>query len=235
MLNNVWLAFGITFILALAWLRLNDFFAHKGWVSGRLSRKIIHIGTGPIFVLCWLLFPDLQWSRYLAATIPLAITIQFFLVGTGIVKDQAAVDAMTRAGDRREIIYGPLFYGIVFVGLTIIYWKDSLIGIVALMLLCGGDGLADVLGSRISSGRLPWSGRKSIIGTISMFLGGWIMAILVGYVFIQSGTIPGEFSNVVIPITMIAAAGALVESLPLKDWDNITVPMAAVILGHFLF
>ena len=40
-------------------------------------------------------------------------------------KDDAAVQAMTRRGNPREILRGPLFYGIMFVVLTIVYWKDS--------------------------------------------------------------------------------------------------------------
>jgi len=155
MLNNIWIAFGVTFAAALIWLRVNDFLAHRGFISGPLSRKLIHMGTGPIFVLCWLLFPDTLTSRFLAALIPLAITAQFALVGLGVVKDQAAVDAMSRTGQREEILRGPLFYGIVFVVLTLVYWRDSLIGIVALMLLCGGDGLADIVGKRIKSAAIP--------------------------------------------------------------------------------
>ena len=104
----------ITFALALIWLRINDFAAHRGWISGSLSRKIIHIGTGPIFVLCWLLFPPDPIARYLAALVPLAITIQFVLVGTGVIRDPAAVEAMSRSGERQEILRGPLYYGIVF-------------------------------------------------------------------------------------------------------------------------
>ncbi len=164
----------ISFGLALAWLRLNDFFAHRGWVSSGLSRKIIHIGTGPIFVLTWLFFGDDPAARFLAALIPLAITLQFALVGLGVWRDPSAVAAMSRTGDRREILRGPLFYGIVFVLLTIIYWKDSPIGIVALMLLCGGDGLADVIGKRLGTVRLPWSKNKSWAGTLAMFAGGWL-------------------------------------------------------------
>lgn len=113
------LSFVVTAALALGWLRLNDFLAHKGLVSGRISRKIIHMGTGPIFVLCWLFFPDSELSRYVAALIPLGITIQFALIGLGILSDPASVKAMSRSGDRREILRGPLFYGIVFVILTI--------------------------------------------------------------------------------------------------------------------
>ena len=57
MLPNIWLALLVTFALSLFWLRLMDFAALRGWISSALSRKIIHIGTGPLFVLCWLLFP----------------------------------------------------------------------------------------------------------------------------------------------------------------------------------
>ena len=96
-------------------------------------------------------------SRWLAALVPLLITVQFFLVGTGILKDAAAVEAMSRTGDRREILRGPLYYGIAFVVLTLVYWRDSPLGIVALMVLCGGDGLADVIGKRLGKARLPWS------------------------------------------------------------------------------
>ena len=92
----------LTLTAALAWLRINDFAAHKGWIESKLSRKIIHIGTGPIFVVCWLLFPNTPSSKYFAAVIPLLITFQFALVGLGIIKDEAAVQAMSRSGDRRE-------------------------------------------------------------------------------------------------------------------------------------
>ena len=81
MLHNNFIATVITFLLALAWLRLMDFFAHRGWIESKLSRKIIHIGTGPIFVLCWLLFDQQYSARFLAALVPFATTIQFALVG----------------------------------------------------------------------------------------------------------------------------------------------------------
>jgi dolichol kinase len=36
-------------------------------------------------------------------------------------------------------------------------------------------------------------------------------------------------------VTVIALAGMLVESLPLKDVDNITVTLVAVALGYLFF
>jgi phytol kinase len=234
MLGNNWLALLITLILALGWLRLNDYFAHRGWISSELSRKIIHIGTGPIFVLCWLLFDNNYSARYLAAFIPLGITAQFFLVGLGILKDQSSVDAMSRTGDRREILRGPLFYGIVFVVLTIGFWKDNPIGIVALMLLCGGDGLADILGKKIPGKKLFWSPRKSWVGSLGMFVGGWVLSAGILLIFLAAGVFVGPLDKYLIAVTIISLVGTIVESLHFRDIDNITVPVVAVILGYFL-
>src|SRR5512134_2323376 len=176
---NPYLATLFTFTIAVFFLRLMDFLAQRGLVESGLSRKLIHIGTGPIFVLCWLMYPDVSISRWLAALVPLVITAQFALVGTGIIKDEAAVKAMSRTGDRREILRGPLFYGLVFVAVTLIYWKDSLIGIPALMMMCGGDGIADIVGRNITSPKLPWSPEKSFAGSISVFVGGWLLTIFI--------------------------------------------------------
>ena len=225
----------ITFAIALGFLRLMDFFAHRGWIEARLSRKLIHIGTGPIFVLCWLLFPGDPASRWLAALVPFMIVLQFALVGLGIVKDDAAVQAMSRTGDRREILRGPLYYGIVFVLLTLIYWKDSPIGMTALMLMCGGDGLADIVGRRVVSPSIPWSRQKSVAGSVSVFLGGWLITALILFIYVSAGIFTKSLGSYLLPITIVAFVGALVESLPFKDVDNITVTLAAVIAGIFVF
>jgi len=235
MLNNNLLALIITFLTALIWLRLNDFIAQRGWVNSHLSRKIIHMGTGPIFVLCWSFFTESPGARWLAALVPLAITIQFALVGLGVIRDKAAVQAMSRTGDRREILRGPLLYGIVFVLLTLLYWRNSPIGIVALMLMCGGDGLADILGRRFNKAHLAWNAKKTWVGSLGMLVGGWIFACAIMAAYISFGYFPGPFISYLPALSIIAAGGALVESLPLQDIDNITVTLTAIALGHLLF
>lgn len=234
MLTNNFVALLITFVAAIAWLRINDFAAHRGWISSQLSRKIIHIGTGPIYVLCWLLFTDADSARFLAALVPGLISIQFLLVGLGVIKDEAAVQAMSRTGNPREILRGPLFYGLIFVVLTIVYWKDSPIGMIALMLMCGGDGMADVIGRRYGNKKLPWAPEKSWLGSLGMFLGGWILAIGILGVYIFSGVFAGPLSSYIPTLTLIALAGTAVESFPIKDIDNITITLTAVFLGHIL-
>ncbi|MCC6499819.1 MAG: phosphatidate cytidylyltransferase [Anaerolineales bacterium] len=230
-----YLATLLTFVVAVAFLRLMDFLAQRGVIESRLSRKFIHIGTGPIFVLCWLMFTDVFISRWLAALVPLVITLQFALVGLGIVKDEAAVKAMSRSGDPREILRGPLFYGIVFVAVTLIYWKDSLIGIPALMILCGGDGIADIVGRRVKSPKLFWSPEKSVAGSLSVFVGGWALTMLIFAVYVWMGAFSGPVTRFVLPVTWVALGATLVESLPFKDIDNLTIALACAVIGHFVF
>ncbi|MCJ7583340.1 MAG: hypothetical protein MUO30_01020, partial [Anaerolineales bacterium] len=68
-----------------------------------------------------------------------------------------------------------------------------------------------------------------------MYIGGWALAAFILGMFVLAGIFLGPFAGYLIPITLIALAGTLVESLPLKDVDNITVTLAAVALGHLLF
>jgi phytol kinase len=231
------LALFITLVLALAEIRALDFAAHRGWIESRLSRKLIHILTGPLFVLCWLLFPspDLWYYRWLAALVPLLFTAQFALIGLGIVKDEASVKAMSRSGDRREILHGPLYYGIIFVVMTLVFWKDSPIGMIAVMLMCGGDGLADIMGRGLRSPKLPWNKDKSVAGSLGMLLGGWVLTAFILFIFILKGVFAGPFTGYLLPVTYLAVLATLVESLPIKDMDNITVTLAAVALGYLLF
>ena len=235
MLSNHFLALAITLGIAFSWLRINDFSASRRWISNKISRKIIHIGTGPIFILCWMLFPDTDLSPYLAAVVPLIITIQFALVGMGVIQDPTAVKAMSRSGNRQEILRGPLYYGLVFVILTIVYWRNTPIGIIALMTLCGGDGLADVVGKRWGKISLPWSKRKTLLGSLTMFLGSFIFSTIMIWIFITQGYFSTPVNNSILKITLIALTTTLVESLPYNDIDNLTVPATALLIAHLVF
>ena len=234
MFNNYWLALIVTFAVAVLWLRLVEYFAHRKLIPAQISRKIIHIGTGLIFILCWLLFPDKPYSRFLAALVPLIITIQFLLIGSGVIKDQAAVDSMSRTGVRQEILKGPLYYGIVFILVTILFWKDNPIGLISLILLCAGDGLAEIVGIQIDSKRLPWSNRKTVIGSLSMLIASILLGILYLYIFSSVGEFSHDVKYYFPSLVTIAFAGTIIESLTKSDLDNLTVPGIAILLGQIL-
>lgn len=65
--------------------------------------------------------------------------------------------------------------------------------------------------------------------------GGWLLALFVLGICVLTGVFPAPFTAYLLPVTLIAIAGTLVESLPLKDVDNITVTLTAAFLEHILF
>ncbi len=225
----------ITLALALLWLRTMDAIAHQGWLEPKLSRKIIHIGTGPFFVLCWPFFSDDYSARYFAALVPLSITVQFIAIGLGWIQDPAAVKAMTRTGNPKEILRGPLYYGLVFVICTICFWRTSPVGIVALMLMCGGDGLADIVGRRFGVHKLPLNPEKSWAGSAAMWVGSfgfaWAMLVWFGHL----GLLFLPLGATVATVAAIALIATFVEALPLRDIDNLTLTGTAIALGLWWF
>jgi len=228
------LALLITFAVAYAWMRVNEFAAQQGWISSHLSRKMIHTGTGPLYVLTWLLYPTNEAVRWAAMLVPLALTLRIAAVGLGLWKDPATVQAMSRTGQREELLRGPLLYGLVFVALTVLYGRTSPAAVAALMMLCGGDGLADIVGRRWGRMKLPWSRDKSWAGSLAFVLGGGLLTVLVAAVYVGLGAWPGPLAAYLAPAAGVALAAALIESLPWREMDNLVVPLAAWAVARLL-
>lgn len=236
-LSNPWIADTVAAIITLAvavlWLRIIDAFAHRGVLEPRLSRKIIHIGTGPLFVACWPLFSSEPAARWFAAAVPLVISLQFVAVGMGWMRDDAAVQAMTRTGDRREILRGPLYYGIAFVLVTLGWWRHSPVGILALMALCGGDGLADIVGRRFGRVKLPGFREKSWAGSAAMFVGSFVF----GAAFVAWFNSFGAFTPALSVASLLSGSfGAalivtLIEAVSPRDVDNLLIVAVILALG----
>ena len=224
----------LTFAAALLWLRLLDTLARSGIISRHLARKLIHIGAGPIFLLCWLLYSGGPQSRWLAALTPAALTVQFALIGLGALKDEDAVRAMSRSGDRRELLYGPLQYGIIVVLMTLLFWLDSPVGIVVLMILCGGDGFADIIGRRWGQAKLPWNPQKSWAGSAAMLLAGFGFALGFLALFTRLGVFQLSLVAALLPLLLICLTATVVEAVSGQDMDNITITVSALGMAWLL-
>jgi phytol kinase len=123
----------------------------------------------------------------------------------------------------------------MFVLLTLVYWRESPIGIIALMMMCGGDGIADIFGRRIPSPKLPWSKEKSVAGMVSVFVGGWVMSAVILSIYVNAGVFAAPITNYLFPLTVISVVGAAVESLHYRDIDNISMTLASALVGHWFF
>ena len=142
-----------------------------------VRRKVMHVGTGPLFILMW---PQFSASgSVFASMVPLAMTLKFALIGLGLLNDEDAVNSMARSGKKEELLRGPLAYGVVFVLSTAMMWKQYR-SVIALFALCFGDGAAEAFGRRF--GRtvpLPWNKHKSLAGSAGFVF----TATLCTYVF----------------------------------------------------
>jgi dolichol kinase len=162
------------------------------------------------------------------ALIPLGISARFALIGAGIVADEKTVMSMSRSGDRRELLVGPLHYGVIFVFLTIFYFK-TIDAVVSCCVLCVGDGVAAIIGGNFgASNRLPYNRQKSVAGTLSFIITARATISLAQSLARRDGSWRGldDFTQVQLLLVVIVSAAA--ESLTNKEYDNVLVSVASL-------
>ncbi|GLU11908.1 hypothetical protein SLE2022_286260 [Rubroshorea leprosula] len=218
-----------------AFLRLWQETAKQG-LDQKLNRKLVHISIGLVFMLCWPLFSSGRRGAILAAFAPGVNIIRMLLLGLGIWKDEATVKSMSRYGDYRELLKGPLYYATTITLACAIYWRTSPIAIAAICNLCAGDGLADVVGRRFGTKKLPYNRNKSIAGSVAMATAGFLASLAFMYYFSYFGYIQ-ESWEMVLGFLIVSLASALVESLPIstKLDDNLTATLASIFVGSLVF
>ncbi|XVF20342.1 hypothetical protein REPUB_Repub11eG0189800 [Reevesia pubescens] len=164
-------------IVALSVLRVWQETAKRHLFDQKLNRKLVHISIGLVFMLCWPLFSSGYRGAILAAITPGVNVIRVLLIGSGIWKDEATVKAMSRSGDYRELLKGPLYYATTITLSCALYWRTSPTGIAAICNLCAGDGFADVVGRRFAGQKLPYNRNKSIAGSVAMATAGFFTSV----------------------------------------------------------
>ncbi|XP_027931003.1 probable phytol kinase 3, chloroplastic isoform X2 [Vigna unguiculata] len=229
-------ATAISAAVAFSLLRLWQETAKRGIFDQKLNRKLVHISIGLMFILCWPLFSTENMAPFLAVLIPGVNIIRMLVIGLGIVKDEATVKSMSRFGDYRELLKGPLYYVATISLATIIYWRTSPISIAAICNLCAGDGMADIVGRRFGGEKIPYNKNKSFAGSIAMASAGFLASIAYMWYFSSFGYIEGSW-KLVLGFLLVSVGTAFVESLPISTEldDNLTVPLTSILLGSVVF
>ncbi|MDR2661788.1 MAG: SEC59/DGK1/VTE5 family protein [Treponema sp.] len=120
----------------------------------------------------------------------------------------------SRRRDRGRFVLGPVTLGMgAFLTLVLFPPVAAAAGVYALAF---GDGTASLAGKFSGRLRLPFLFGKSLEGSLACFLGAFISAYLV------SQPLGNRWH-----IALIAACTATAaELLPIRDWDNIIIPLA---------
>ncbi|XP_043703908.1 probable phytol kinase 1, chloroplastic [Telopea speciosissima] len=212
-----------------------DKLTQRNIIQQNLSRKLVHILSGLLFMLSWPLFSTSPEARYFAAFVPIVNCIRLIIYGLSLATDEGLIKSVTREGNPKELLRGPLYYVLILIFCAVIFWRDSPVGVIALAMMCGGDGFADIMGRRFGALKLQYNIQKSWIGSFSMFLSGFLISIGMLYFFSALGYFQLDWPWTVKRVALVSLGATVVESLPTtKVDDNISVPLSSMLMALLL-
>jgi dolichol kinase len=233
----------VALVLASAakiWVKLWSVVAERGWLRSTLTRKLIHTGTGPLFVAGWVLFSGAPTAILTACGVPVINLVRLWLAArdkTTNAESSALVSALSRSGAAAEVKKGPFYYTLVLLAATVCSFR-ALPGAIAVCQMAVGDGLADIVGRRL--GRTKWGfvANKTVEGSLAFVIGAFASSLGMLALFRAVGYTTVTIQAAILPLCAISVACAAVEllSAPLRRLigeygdDNITVPLIGGIL-----
>ena len=204
---------------AVAWIKIWTTLAEKGVIDAKLARKIVHCGSGPLYLLVWRFYSDAALAPIIAALVPALNVIKLQKASQD---DNELSRAISRSGDPAEVLGGPYVYTWVLLLAALVAFRTPY-AVVAVAQIAVGDGLADIIGRRF--GRQKWfcNSEKSYAGSLAFVLGATGASIgLLSWL---------GFPAPLAPLFTISCACALVEVLLTDVDDNVSVPLVGGLLA----
>ena len=176
-----------------------------------LTRKIVHIGTGPIIPFAW-------WFE-----VPKEIAIPIASIITIILFVNYRYRLVPSIEDIERKSFGTIAYGLSITLLIILFWPENAAAVSAgVLVMALGDGFAGLIGKKVNS--KSWKildQKKSIAGTLTM-------TITTGIVLIGITLITNTPFNM-IKILLVTFLAVALEQLSFRGIDNLTVPLGVAI------
>ena len=124
----------------------------------------------------------------------------------------------SRARDKGRFVLGPLTLATGVLAALLFFPMHT--AKIAIFSLAFGDGLASLVGKRFGKIHLAFFKDKTVAGSLTCFVA----------VFLSSFAVSGKFWKSLV----LGIAGACIEMLPLKDYDNLLIPVAIGFLALLL-
>ena len=179
-----------------------------------IIRKIIHIGIGPLIPIAQFLKIDQNSA----------------LIFTGIISLMVLINYVYRVFPNIEDVgrrsYGTLFYCLSIFILIYLFWnKDPYSLITGFFVMTFGDGLAGLVGKSVSSESwIVFKQKKSIFGTLTMFLTSLVVICSIGYA--QQNSFNFNYLT-------IAFLATVLEQFSILGIDNFIVPISSAFYFDF--
>jgi len=183
------------------------------------TRKLVHMSMlGFAFLL-----PALTWVQAAGCAV-LALLFNIFLL------PRFAVDLRKRPDQEpaANVWTGIVLYPLSVLVLILLYRHHLHVAASAWAIMALGDGMASVAGESLRGPALPWNAEKRWSG-----FAGFILAGTLGAYVLDRWVAPALSADQVVVLSFAGAiVGALVESVPIRLDDNVSVPLVS---GAFLF
>jgi phytol kinase len=197
----------LIFLISIVFKKFND-------DSREIVRKIIHIGIGP-------LIPIAQFLK---------INQNSALIFTGIVSFFVLINYTYKLFPTIEDVerksYGTIFYCLSLFILILLFWdKDPYALITGFFIMTFGDGLAGLIGKSLNSKSwIIFRQKKSMFGTLTMFLASLIVVFSIGYS--QQNSFNANYFA-------IAFLATVLEQFSVIGIDNFIVPISSALCFNF--
>ena len=182
--------------------------------NNELKRKIIHIGIGPLIPIAKFLEIDQNSALFFTGIISLLVLTNYTFKIFPTIEDV----------ERKS--YGTFFYCLSLFILISLFWdRDPYSLITGFFIMTFGDGLAGLVGKTFNS--RSWfflKQKKSLIGTLTMFVTSLLIVSSLGYT---------QQNNLNLNYFTIAFIATLLEQISFVGIDNFIVPISSALCFNF--
>jgi len=182
--------------------------------SRETVRKIIHIGIGPLLPIAKFLEINQNSALVFTGIISLIVLLNY------IYKLFPTIEDVERKS------YGTLFYCLSLFILIYLFWdKDPYALITGFFIMTFGDGLAGLIGKSVNSKSwIFFKQKKSLFGTLTMFLTSLIVVSSIGY---------SQQNSFNLNYFTVAFFATILEQFSVLGIDNFIVPISSALYFNF--
>ncbi len=190
-------------------------------IKKELFRKTIHLCTAAIPFLLSLAYVPVM-ALLLTALVLYSLSELLRLKGINIPLVSKITVTAARKRDEGRFVLGPvtLVLGIL---LTAGIFQPRDCAFCGIYALAFGDGLASLVGKVFGTHKIPCTKGKSVEGSLACFVAIWASTLLL---------VPQTDWKICL---VLALCGTITEVLPLKDFDNVLIPLLIAAVAHVGF
>ena len=217
--SNLWLRIASVPVYVGTIVLTSELLHRYTTTSPEQVRKVVHIGTGNVILLAWLLQLP-AWVGIVSAVLAGIITLVSYRL--------PILPGVNSVG-RKSL--GTFFYAVSIGVVSAVFWPMQLpyYGVIGILIMAWGDGLAAIIGQKY--GKHPYTivgNTKSWEGTLTM-LG--VSYAIVSLVLLN---VQGNIWQTWVVGIPVAIAATAVESIAQWGVDNLTVPLTGAGLAYFI-